>query len=141
METARRRWSCTTRSPTVPRARAADTTAVRSDSRRRLSGDKCCAGAAPRSGQAGFRDSIRTVRPHLAPQGWPRAPRLQVHAHREGTMRAAILVAALLAGACTMEVEPAEESADAGSELGELDSISSTACGCDDYWPAPTRDN
>jgi hypothetical protein len=56
-------------------------------------------------------------------------------------MRAAILVAALLAGACTMEVEPAEESADAGSELGELDSISSTACGCDDYWPAPTRDN
>jgi hypothetical protein len=56
-------------------------------------------------------------------------------------MRAAILVAALLAGACTMEVEPAEESADAGSELGELDSISSTACGCDDYWPAPTLDN
>lgn len=55
------------------------------------------------------------------------------------------VVVAFLAAGCAMEVEPAGDlgAADAGSDLGEIEGsgVSSTACGCDEYWPAPTRDN
>jgi hypothetical protein len=48
-----------------------------------------------------------------------------------------------LVAACAVEVEP---ESGAGADAGALDEIegsglSSTACGCDQYYPAPTRDN
>jgi len=49
-----------------------------------------------------------------------------------------------LAAGCAVEVEPDGDtaaSADAGT-LDEIESgVSSSACGCDTYYPAPTRDN
>jgi hypothetical protein len=51
---------------------------------------------------------------------------------------------------CSLEIGPGEELGGAGDELsadaGLLDeieggSVSSTACGCDEFYPAPTRDN
>jgi hypothetical protein len=49
-----------------------------------------------------------------------------------------------IAGGCATEVEPdlEEGSADAGVlDEAEAGGVSSTSCGCDTYFPAPTRDN
>lgn len=67
-------------------------------------------------------------------------------------MRTPVLLcsfASALAAGCALEVGPVEDRGEPGAaapDAGLLDeaesgAVSSTACGCDEYYPAPTRDN
>ena len=57
----------------------------------------------------------------------------------------AFSILACMATGCAMELDPAIEAgaADAGSDRGEIEGsgVSSTAGGCDEYWPAPRRES